>query len=50
MYKLVLMLCCIFIGQTLLFSQQITSEQLLEKAIAYHDPNGNWLILVATSK
>jgi len=42
MYKLVLMLCCIFIGQTLLFSQQITSEQLLEKAIAYHDPNGNW--------
>ncbi len=42
MYKSVLMLCWIFIGQTLLFSQQITSEQLLEKTIAYHDPNGNW--------
>ncbi len=42
MYKSVLMLCCIFIGQTLLFSQQITSEQLLEKAINYHDPSGNW--------
>lgn len=24
------------------FSQKFTGEQLLEKAIAYHDPNGNW--------
>ena len=25
-----------------MFSQKPTSEQLLEKAIAYHDPNGKW--------
>ena len=24
------------------FSQKLTGEQLLEKAITYHDPNGNW--------
>lgn len=24
------------------FSQQLTGEQLLEKAIKFHDPNGNW--------
>ena len=24
------------------FSQNLTGEQLLEKAIAYHDPNNNW--------
>lgn len=24
------------------FSQNLTGEQLLEKAIAYHDPNSNW--------
>lgn len=24
------------------FSQELTGEQLLEKAINYHDPNGNW--------
>lgn len=24
------------------FSQQLTGSQLLEKAIQYHDPNGNW--------
>lgn len=24
------------------FSQKVTGEQLLEKAIAYHDPNNNW--------
>lgn len=24
------------------FSQEITSHELLEKAIQYHDPNGNW--------
>jgi hypothetical protein len=25
-----------------LFSQEITGDQLLEKAIQFHDPNGNW--------
>ena len=25
-----------------IFSQELTGEQLLEKAIDYHDPNGNW--------
>lgn len=24
------------------FSQELTGKQLLEKAIKYHDPNGNW--------
>jgi hypothetical protein len=24
------------------FSQELTGEQLLDKAIQYHDPNGNW--------
>jgi len=24
------------------FSQELTGSQLLDKAIAYHDPNGNW--------
>ena len=24
------------------FSQQLTGQQLLEKAIKFHDPNGNW--------
>lgn len=24
------------------FSQEFTGQQLLEKAISYHDPNGNW--------
>ena len=36
---LVLILVC-FTSQC--FAQDITSEELLEKAIAYHDPNGNW--------
>ncbi|MBC3758133.1 hypothetical protein H7U19_06945 [Hyunsoonleella sp. SJ7] len=27
---------------SIVFSQNMTGEQLLEKAIAYHDPNGNW--------
>lgn len=25
-----------------LFSQELTGKELLEKAIQYHDPNGNW--------
>lgn len=33
---LVLFLSSVMMGQTL------TANQLLEKAIAYHDPNGNW--------
>ena len=24
------------------FAQEISGEQLLEKAIAFHDPEGNW--------
>lgn len=31
-----------FLIDNLGFSQNITGQQLLEKAIAYHDPNGNW--------
>lgn len=33
---------CLFLATNVLFSQQITGPQLLEKAIQYHDPNGNW--------
>jgi len=25
-----------------IFAQQPTASEVLEKAIAYHDPNGNW--------
>ena len=36
----------VFTGMLLLtmlsYGQQLTGEQLLEKAIQYHDPNGNW--------
>jgi hypothetical protein len=27
---------------TISFAQELTGQQLLEKAIQYHDPNGNW--------
>ena len=30
------------------FSQELTGEKLLEKAIQYHDPNGNWETFNAT--
>ncbi|QTD36826.1 hypothetical protein JL193_11865 [Polaribacter batillariae] len=32
----------IFFTSIISFSQEITGEQLLEKAIEFHDPNGNW--------
>lgn len=32
----------ILLLSTVSFSQKLTGEQLLEKAIQYHDPNGNW--------
>lgn len=32
---------------TLSFSQEISGSELLEKAISFHDPNGNWLSLQA---
>ncbi|WP_430410715.1 DUF6503 family protein [Kordia sp.] len=35
------LLCC-FIYVTTATSQELTGQQLLEKAIQYHDPNGNW--------
>ena len=29
-------------GSTFSFSQELSGDQLLKKAIEYHDPNGNW--------
>ena len=40
MKKLITLLVLLFALQG--FSQELTGEQLLEKAIEYHDPNGNW--------
>ncbi len=40
MKNLLLILAFLFSMQT--FSQEITGKQLLEKAIKFHDPNGNW--------
>lgn len=37
-----LLILCLCIGQLFSFSQEITGQQLLEKAIDYHDPNNNW--------
>ena len=39
--KNLLILVALFFSMQL-FSQEITGKQLLEKAIQYHDPNGNW--------
>lgn len=39
-YFLCLLSCFCFIFPVK--SQELTGQQLLEKAIAYHDPNGNW--------
>lgn len=30
------------LGTDSMFCQNLTAEQVLDKAIAYHDPNGNW--------
>lgn len=37
-------ICCLILIITSLtsFSQELTGAQLLDKAIQYHDPNGNW--------
>ena len=35
------LLCC-FMYVSTVTSQELTGQQLLEKAIQYHDPNGNW--------
>jgi len=40
MKNLLILLALFFSIQS--FSQEITGKQLLEKAIQYHDPNGNW--------
>ena len=40
MKKLTTLLVLLFAFQG--FSQELTGKQLLEKAIKYHDPNGNW--------
>ncbi len=40
MRKLTILFVLLFAFQG--FSQELTGEQLLEKAIQYHDPNGNW--------
>jgi hypothetical protein len=40
MKNLLLILVFLFSIQT--FSQEITGKELLEKAIKFHDPNGNW--------
>ncbi|MCH3883617.1 DUF6503 family protein [Tenacibaculum aquimarinum] len=40
MKKLITILLLAFAFQGI--SQELTGEQLLEKAIEYHDPNGNW--------
>jgi hypothetical protein len=46
--KLYTILFCIFIFSTHSFSQNLTGQELLEKAIAYHDPNNNWSHFNAT--
>jgi len=33
---------CLFFFSSSIFGQNITGNELLDKAIAYHDPNGNW--------
>lgn len=40
--KYVLSLLFFFLLTTIGISQSLTGEQLLERAIAYHDPQGNW--------
>ncbi len=48
MKKLTALLVLLFAFQG--FSQELTGEQLLEKAIQYHDPNGNWETFNGTLK
>ncbi|WP_075341450.1 DUF6503 family protein [Tenacibaculum agarivorans] len=42
MYRLSLILGLLLVNSFFVNAQNITGQQLLEKAIAYHDPNGNW--------
>ena len=41
MLKSIFLYACLFCA-TISFGQELTGQQLLEKAIQYHDPNGNW--------
>lgn len=36
------LLLCLFCTAEIAFAQQLKASEVLEKAIAYHDPNGNW--------
>ena len=36
------LLLCLFCTAEIVFAQQLKASEVLEKAIAYHDPNGNW--------
>lgn len=36
------LLVCLFCSAEVLFAQQLKASEVLERAIAYHDPNGNW--------
>jgi hypothetical protein len=40
--KLLLSILSVFLLNNTVFSQQITGKELLDKALTYHDPNGNW--------
>lgn len=42
--SIILIVFCCFIGN----AQQLTGNQLLEKSISHHDPNGNWNKLKAS--
>jgi hypothetical protein len=46
--KISLVVYCLFAG--MLFSQELTGEELLNRAIQYHDPNGNWTTFNGTLK
>ena len=37
-----LVFALVFLLTTLVYSQEITANQLLDNAIKYHDPNNNW--------
>jgi len=39
-----------FVSTFICFSQNLEAEQILEKSIKYHDPNGNWATLKAQFK
>ena len=47
MKKSIFLLFVIF-STSQFFGQEMTGSQLLEKAIEYHDPNGNWATFSGT--